>query len=966
MSRFETLKLNAKTGFVAVIFFFHLFTVACAGNPAHTSVGWPEINAETKPWTRWWWLGNSVQLETLPQLMEEYKNAGLGGLEITPIYGVRGDEENFVDYLSPEWANLLTSTLRIADSLNLGIDMANASGWPFGGPWIDSDDACKNFVYEKYAIQGGQTVDRVVAYMQEPFVSAVRRNVNIDDIRYPLNENNDLYKLALSQIRFRRTLPVVALIASSGKGDTVDLTDKLDAGNRLRWEAPAGEWTLYAVFRGWHGKLVERASPGGEGNVIDHFSKKALRKHLSSFDTAFKGKDIRSLRAFFNDSYEVDDAEGEANFTGNLFEEFKKRRGYDLRMHLPSFLEHTQSEEHKRILCDYRETISDLLLEEFTLPWKEWAYQHAAITRNQAHGSPANILDLYAASGIPETEGTDLINIKFASSAAHLTGKKLTSAEACTWLNEHFRTTLAQVKENVDNFFLGGVNHIVYHGTAYSPLAEEWPGRLFYAAVHFEPANPFWDDFSALNRYVARCQSFLQSGYPDNDMLIYYPVHDRWSTPSQSLLTHFHGEAGDTFLRTFCSKLMQSGYSFDFISDKQVKTLSVKNNRLVASHSVYKTIVVPDARLMPLETFEALLNLARRGARIVFINTLPDDIPGLDLQNERRGKYFKLRDGLEFSRAGNSGVQKSKLGKGFLYKSADEGELFAHLDIRVEPMAKDSLRFIRRKLENGETAYFIVNTGKNRIDKWIELNNTARAILCYNPMTGEYGKALKKEGGAVYMQLNPGDACILRLLPHDVKTAGYRYVESGGETIAIEGDWNVEFIKGGPELPPALTMTTLKSWTETDDEAYKRFSGKAVYTVRLHKPTNSNAEAWLLDLGEVCESASVVLNNRELGVCIKAPYQLVIDDSDLSSVVDNVLEIRVSNLMANRIAYMDKQKTDWKKFYDINFPAKNRENLGEDRLFNAGGWQPAKSGLIGPVRLTPLRIKKEGKAEKGY
>ena len=149
--------------------------------------------------------------------------------------------------------------------------------------------------------------------------------------------------------------------------------------------------------------------------------------------------------------------------------------------------------------------------------------------RNQAHGSPSNILDLYAASDIPETEGTELTRIKFATSAAHVTGKRLASAEAATWLTEHFVTKLSDVRAALDNFFLGGVNHVVYHGSAYSPASEPWPGRLFYAAVEFNPQNSWWRDFAELNAYATRVQSFMQSGQPDNDVLLYFPIFDRFA-----------------------------------------------------------------------------------------------------------------------------------------------------------------------------------------------------------------------------------------------------------------------------------------------------------------------------------------------------------------------------------------------------------------------------------------------------
>ena len=83
---------------------------------------------------------------------------------------------------------------------------------------------------------------------------------------------------------------------------------------------------LYALFVGLHGKMVERAAPGGEGYAIDHFSSKAANNYFKKFDEAFKGYDISYLRAFFNDSYEVDDARGQANWTPIFLKSSKKEK----------------------------------------------------------------------------------------------------------------------------------------------------------------------------------------------------------------------------------------------------------------------------------------------------------------------------------------------------------------------------------------------------------------------------------------------------------------------------------------------------------------------------------------------------------------------------------------------------------------------------------------------------------------
>ena len=110
----------------------------------------------------------------------------------------------------------------------------------------------------------------------------------------------------------------------------------------------------------------------------------------------------------------------------------------------------------------------------------------------RCYGLSQSHLDLYAVSDVPEIEGRDLVSIKAAPSVAHTEGKKLSSSESATWLDEHFQSNLGDVKKALDLFFLGGVNHIFYHGTCFSPQEAPWPGWLFYAAVHFHPNNPFW------------------------------------------------------------------------------------------------------------------------------------------------------------------------------------------------------------------------------------------------------------------------------------------------------------------------------------------------------------------------------------------------------------------------------------------------------------------------------------------
>src|SRR5690606_20589616 len=238
-------------------------------------------------------------------MLEAFKEVGLGGVEITPIYGVRGNEAQFIDFLSPEWMDKFVYTLKEAERLGLGVDLANASGWPFGGPWVDEGDATKRFVYQIMEVKGGQRFKGEIAYVQQPLLRTQGGDeIAIGTIKEPVTANRNLQEYAFDQVRYKRKLPLVALTANKklpqGLGEVIDLTEKVKDG-MLDWIAPTGEWVLCALFQGDHGKMVERAGPGGEGNVIDHFSASALQNYLTRFDEAFKGYDLSYLRYYFND-----------------------------------------------------------------------------------------------------------------------------------------------------------------------------------------------------------------------------------------------------------------------------------------------------------------------------------------------------------------------------------------------------------------------------------------------------------------------------------------------------------------------------------------------------------------------------------------------------------------------------------------------------------------------------------------
>jgi hypothetical protein len=463
---------------------------------------WPEVKKEMHPWARWWWMGSAVDKENLERELTLFSKAGIGGVEITPIYGAKGFESKYINFLSPQWMDMLKVTVQKGNSLGLGVDMNDGTGWPFGGPQIKPENAAGKLVVHIYKLQAGQ--------------------------------NPDIRIMVMDSLQQKLGAPLKALTAYGSKGEILNIIDKVDENGNLKWSPKSGNWEIYAAFAGHTGQVVKRAAPGGEGLVLDHLSKDALEIYLKRFDDAFGGEKV-GIRSFFNDSYEVYNAD----FSPKLFDEFQKRRGYDVRNFLRELVSKETSDQIARIRSDYRLTVAEMVYENFSVPWRQWVNSKGGLSRNQAHGFPGNILDIYANVDIPEPESfginqvpvpgmkyytvdtknvpPDRIMMKFASSAANVLGKPFTSCETFTWLGEHFKVPLAHTKIEVEKVFLAGVNHVFFHGTTYSPVQAGWPGWLFYASTEFTPANSFWPHINGLTEYITRCQSILQAGTANSD-----------------------------------------------------------------------------------------------------------------------------------------------------------------------------------------------------------------------------------------------------------------------------------------------------------------------------------------------------------------------------------------------------------------------------------------------------------------
>lgn len=859
----------------------------------------PTAFSTSKPWAYWWWPGSAVTEIGITHNLEAFSKAGFGGLHVIPIYGAKGYEAQFQPYLSPGWQQKFGFVLQEAKRLHLGIDLTLGTGWPLGGPQIQKQDAAKSYKIEEVNVKPGENwsvpndAKAASVYVNKIFV-----------------------------------------------GDLI-------AQKKSSFQSGDEGAQVYVFLETLTNQQVKRAAPGAEGLVMDHFSKQAFEQYRQAFIPLLK-QSHAPLRALYNDSYEVYGA----NYTPDLFVEFQRLNGYDLREHLDVMAKtKADSENENAIWADYHRTIAKMLLTEFTQPFASWIKQMGFVSRDQAHGSPGNLLDLYASVDIPETEffGSkpfdipgyrvdpdydsvrfgipDVRNLKLASSAANITGKKLVSSETTTWLGNHFKVSLAQVKPVVDQVFIGGVNHIFYHGATYSPPAVAWPGWLFYASTNFNPQSHFWEALPELNRYVEQCQKMLQAHPTDSDVLMYFPMEDIWHERNGKGKMHpldLHANSRDWMKNTsfgrWSEHMQVKGYQVDYISDLLMKGLqpTAKRTWKTAAGGEYKILLIPAAHYVSLETMELWAKWVKQGLPVYFLEHLPLQVNSYGLSDSEKARWQAAKEVV------------------IMRWISDPINVLERHRVTRESIADRGISFIRKRSSSG-AQYFLANLSNGFHSGMVHLSKGGMDIELFNPMTGSKSQVRVNKDKEFFLNLEPGQSLLVSQLLTKSK-------------IQKVGDLVTSPILPVGKIALSFPLSELKS-TELDDFAFwtrdsstHDYWGKATYSFDFELSAEQLPQAKILHLDQVRDWVRVKINGKDLGIVWSLPYQIEIPTGVLG--LKNHVELEVMNVSANRIRKLDRDKVNWKNFYEINFVDI------QYKPFDASKWAVTESGLQGELYLT--------------
>jgi hypothetical protein len=561
----------------------------------------------------WWWFGCPYSVKDVRESLDALRAAGLGGFRICPIYAFPQAKlppgvENTA-YLSSRYLEMIGETVRYGLETGLQPESFLGTGWPFGGPYVSPEMGAGQLKFFFADVTGPQD-----------FSGPIPGHAEAPD----------------------RLLAVQAAEISSDGG--VDLRSSLDLTDRVRdwklekWQVPAGRWKLMTFVGGYTGMKVKRAAPGGEGLVVDHFSRDAFELHLER-NGAVQAPALRGAHAIAMDSWEVFGS----NWTPTLPQEFQKRRGYSLLPNLPAIFLPT-GETGKRVRYDFRLTLSDLALENCFTSLRDWAHGQGFKTRVQAHGTPADILEAYGVNDFPEAEayGSEdrhRLNIrdrKLASSAGHLFGRHQISCESFTWLRfPLFMPTLENMKSAADAIYLDGINQVNYHGLPFSPAWAGSPGWYYYAETNVMAANPWWPYLRFLSDYLRRANFLLQQGTPVIDLAVYLPYEDVWSEAygdwydlAGALESHFD-QGGANSIRAGLESLQAQGYSFDFINARRLKESATDGAVLRIGPMSYRAVILPAVSAIDPAVLQRLREFSMSGGLVIATDRLPETSPGL-------------------------------------------------------------------------------------------------------------------------------------------------------------------------------------------------------------------------------------------------------------------------------------------------------------------------------------------------
>ena len=873
-----------------------------------------------RPGSFWDWLNGSITKEQITRDLEAMKRGGMRGGEIWDV-AAYADPDRRVPagpaFLGPESARLIVHAIREADRLGLEIGMIASSGWNAGGNWIPPEHAGKGLYQSTTTVTGPREFHAELPLPELPKLcprNAQGRPIYLREVAVLAVPHNP-----------SKTLAAV--------NQVVDLTKRIDADGKLRWDVPAGDWAILHFVCANHGQQLIVPSPNSGGPMIDFFDPRATEFHLQHMVTtilkelgrkSFEGTSFKTMEF---DSMELD---GFTPWNEIMAAEFQRRVGYSAIRFLPLLAgwKLADHEVQEQFLYDWRKMVSDQLIDSHYVTSRKVLGSYGVKLIAESGGPGPPIWDSNPVEGIKALGAVDIPRgefwirhrgiflIKEIASAAHVYDKQLVSAESFTTWRRWVDGPLVY-KKLADRALCEGVNDFAIHTFASSPPEAGLPGWAYHAGTDINPSATWWPMVRGLTDYMARCSYMLRQGWFVADVCYYY------------------GDQAPNFYPPLCNvpeKPLLVGldprHDYDVCSSEVIlQRMRVENRRIVLPDGMsYAALVLPEQDHIPADVLEKIRALVADGATVIG-HQKPTRAPGMkDHKTETqkvaqqveelwgRGEVSGKQDKPSvvirpigqgrFIIASDRSAALREIGVGTDFEIAGRGEGdLGPLDFIHRKTMDDEFYFIRNKTMDPQTlsCRFRVAAATNGLVPEFWWPDSGRRNACHTWKSGASGQtelpvALGPLGSVfvVFRKAGGIDSQPLDPLARDTFPAA-----DIPASLTLDGSWQVEFPEGWG-APRMASFGRLQSWTESDVEGIRFFSGIATYRKTFELPESlAKRNRLFLQLGDLAEIAEVTLNGKRLGLAWLSPYRIEISGAVRAGT--NQVEIQVANLWANRL-----------------------------------------------------------------
>jgi hypothetical protein len=612
---------------------------------------WPDVR---------WWLAEGFHTdETLQKDIQMVWEAGFGAAEFLAM-DEHGVDHGKYGWGSEEWVHDTHTIARETTARGMGASFTSGTNWSNANLiTIKPDDkaAAKELDYTVESLKGGQRrsgplqkapIKMPNVHTQELVAVVAARKTGADKGRVFLDQNS------------------VRLLTGLVKDGCLD------------WEAPEGDWELFAFWL--HGTGQTATPSAGVSYTVNYLDRYGIDALIDYWNREVLTPELREYikkngrMQMYMDSLELSTYGKGGQFWGYHFlEEFQQRRGYDLAPYLPfvpkkeGFMggptayqyryECDPSDEAGRrfigkLRNDLYQTMTDLYIDCMLKPMQEWLHSVGMGLRAEiSYGMPFEI-------SIPGkyVDGIETESLEFASQIepyrnlagpARLFGKLYSSETGATMLN--YQMGLDFYTQIIYTQFAAGVARTVFHGyssIAGSEAATYWPGHegmwpLF--SERFGSRQPAYQHYKDWTTMIARYQMILRRGKPRADLGILrldYNFNNMYMNPGGGSEKDLYEQAlmrANRGVYWQDMALQNAGYTYDYFAPQILEDTAIGfGDGLIAPEGPgYQALIIYQEEL-PLSSAKKLLQMAKAGLPVLLVNGVTEQIRPAQSRTHRK------------------------------------------------------------------------------------------------------------------------------------------------------------------------------------------------------------------------------------------------------------------------------------------------------------------------------------------